>query len=233
MRPPKRSPTSPASGSEPCTGISHSARTWSGPCSSMGWMPAPTRPRRWPPRTSQERHSRCGSTDTPSSSRPSEDSLPPFTPAIRRTAPCPATSCSGSAGPRVTARSRDSERRDPGRHQRQGSPVRRGQPVPARGGRGSHLQPADGRAPHRRTTLRHPYEPLPFLKWRAEPVHSFPGHGRPRPDDRQRQSRPAATSAGHGPHRSPRLPRRNSTYPAMRQCPRGETGSESPIPTTE
>src|ERR1017187_10564351 len=53
---------------------------------------APTRPRRWPRRTSQERHSRCGSTGTPSSSRLSEDSPQPFTPAIRHTAPCPATS---------------------------------------------------------------------------------------------------------------------------------------------
>ena len=44
--------------------------------------------------------------------------------------------------------------RDPRRHQPQGPPARRRQPVPARGGRGSRLQPAHGRAPHRRTALR-------------------------------------------------------------------------------
>ena len=32
----------PASGSERCTGTSRSARTWSRPCSSARWMPAPT-----------------------------------------------------------------------------------------------------------------------------------------------------------------------------------------------
>ena len=35
-----------ASESERCTGTSRSARTWSRPCSSARWMPAPTRPRR-------------------------------------------------------------------------------------------------------------------------------------------------------------------------------------------
>ena len=53
----------------------------------------------WPQRTSQERHSRTGSTGTPSSSRPNEDWPPPFTRATLRSTPCPATSTSDSNPP--------------------------------------------------------------------------------------------------------------------------------------
>ena len=106
-----------------------------------------------------------GSTGTPSSSRPNEDSPRPCTPATRRSTPCPATSLQ-RLGPALGSllEAAAASWRDPRRHQPQGPPVRRRQPVPARGGRGGRLQPAHGRDPHRRTALRRRYQPVPLLK---------------------------------------------------------------------
>ena len=161
-RPRRRSPTWPASESARCTGTSRGARTWSWPCFSARSTPAPTRPRRWPPRTSREQHSRSGSTGTPSSSRPNEDSPRPCTRAIRRSTPCPATSCSGSDP--LSARC-STPRRRPARSVPTSAPGTCCTPSPCcacRTGRGNRVQPAHGRAPHRRAALRRRYEPVPL-----------------------------------------------------------------------
>ena len=96
-----------------------------------------------------------GCAGTPSSSRPNGDSPRPCTRAIRRSTPCPATSCSSSDPPSghcSTPRQPAGEIRDD--VSAQGPAARRRQPVPAGAGRGRRVQPAHGRAAHRRAALR-------------------------------------------------------------------------------